>query len=93
MYFFYLWDFYFVSLHSMYSGFMKRPMHTVLPADRKILECRVLPKRGCGYVRFSSWEAAEEARVELDNRTATGLPATGPISKCFCFYCFLPAGI
>ena len=33
----------------------------VRPKDCQLLECRVLEGRGCGYIRFSSWEAAEEA--------------------------------
>lgn len=42
--------------------------------DRKILECRVLPGRGCGYVQFSSWEAAEDAKAELEDRLVNGWP-------------------
>lgn len=40
--------------------------------DTQILECRVLPGRGCGYLRMSSWAAAEEAKDALDNRSVTG---------------------
>jgi len=31
------------------------------PESSQLLECRVLPGKGCGYLRYASWEAAEEA--------------------------------
>eukprot|EP00929_Paragymnodinium_shiwhaense_P030509 TRINITY_DN17280_c0_g1_i2.p2 TRINITY_DN17280_c0_g1~~TRINITY_DN17280_c0_g1_i2.p2 ORF type:complete len:343 (+),score=86.82 TRINITY_DN17280_c0_g1_i2:114-1142(+) len=44
-----------------------------LPAHMcDLLECRVLNGKGCGYVRFSSWEAAEEAINNLNDRAVTG---------------------
>jgi len=44
------------------------------PAQCQLLECRVLPKRGCGYLRFASWGAAEEAIHALNERTVSGWP-------------------
>jgi len=43
-----------------------------LPSETELLECRVLPGKGCGYVRFASWTAAEEAFQALDERTVNG---------------------
>lgn len=40
----------------------------------QVLECRVLPGRGCGYIRFSSWEAAAEALSVLHERSVSGWP-------------------
>merc|ERR1712157_616436 len=37
-------------------------------------ECRALPGLGCGYLRFSSWEAASEALSALNERAVTGWP-------------------
>lgn len=42
------------------------------PFQCQLLECRVLPGRGCGYVRFSSWEAAAEAIQALNERAVSG---------------------
>jgi RNA recognition motif-containing protein len=42
------------------------------PSQCQLLECRVLPNRGCGYVRFSSWEAAQECIQALNERSVTG---------------------
>lgn len=47
---------------------------TVSPEQHELLECRVLPGKGCGYVRFSSWEAAEEAIQCLNERSVSGWP-------------------
>merc|ERR1719507_1560587 len=38
----------------------------------KLLECRVLPGKGCGYLRYATWEAAEEAFVALQGRQVEG---------------------
>jgi len=44
-----------------------------LPLDScKLLECRVLPGKGCGYLRYASWEAAEEAFSALQGRQVEG---------------------
>jgi RNA recognition motif-containing protein len=43
-----------------------------LPSETELLECRVLPGRGCGYIRFASWGAAEEAFKALNDRTVNG---------------------
>lgn len=44
-----------------------------LPRDScKLLECRVLPGKGCGYLRYASWEAAEEAYAALQGRQVEG---------------------
>lgn len=42
------------------------------PSDTEMLECRVLPGRGCGYIRFGSWAVAEEAIAALDERQVNG---------------------
>lgn len=42
------------------------------PSETELLECRILPGKGCGYVRFASWHAAEEAMEALDDRTVNG---------------------
>lgn len=42
------------------------------PHERQLLECRVLPNRGCGYMRFASWEAAQEAITALNERSVFG---------------------
>jgi len=42
------------------------------PSMCKVLECRVLPGRCCGYVKYSSREAAEEAIEALDDRAVSG---------------------
>mmetsp|Transcript_38871 Transcript_38871/g.61431 ORF Transcript_38871/g.61431 Transcript_38871/m.61431 type:complete len:507 (+) Transcript_38871:56-1576(+) len=42
------------------------------PRDIELLECRVLPGRGCGYLRFATWEAAEEAQQALNDRVVSG---------------------
>jgi len=42
------------------------------PKDCELLECRVLKERGCGYLRFSSWEAAKEAIEALNERQVSG---------------------
>lgn len=38
----------------------------------ELLECRVLPGRGCGYLRYTTWEAAEEAFNALQGRQVEG---------------------
>jgi len=44
-----------------------------LPLDScKLLECRVLPGKGCGYLRYATWEAAEEAFAALQGRQVEG---------------------
>lgn len=49
--------------------------HLGLTHERtQLLECRALPGRGCGYIRFSSWEAATEALAVLNGRAVTGWP-------------------
>eukprot|EP00746_Dinoflagellata_sp_MGD_P034711 gnl/MRDRNA2_/MRDRNA2_18295_c0_seq1.p1 gnl/MRDRNA2_/MRDRNA2_18295_c0~~gnl/MRDRNA2_/MRDRNA2_18295_c0_seq1.p1 ORF type:complete len:250 (-),score=57.09 gnl/MRDRNA2_/MRDRNA2_18295_c0_seq1:92-766(-) len=35
-------------------------------------ECRVLPNKGCGYIKFATWEAAEEAMDTLQDRQVDG---------------------
>merc|ERR1711904_117647 len=35
-------------------------------------ECRVLPGKGCGYIKFGSWEAAEQAMACLQDRMVDG---------------------
>mmetsp|Transcript_24293 Transcript_24293/g.46658 ORF Transcript_24293/g.46658 Transcript_24293/m.46658 type:complete len:261 (-) Transcript_24293:235-1017(-) len=42
---------------------------------RQLLECKTLPGQGCGYVRFSSWEAATEAIQQLNERAVSGWAA------------------
>lgn len=42
------------------------------PSETELLECRVLPGKGCGYIRFASWSAAEQAMEALDDRTVAG---------------------
>lgn len=42
------------------------------PQSCQILECRVLPGKGCGYLRYASWEAAEEAYAALQGRQVEG---------------------
>eukprot|EP00929_Paragymnodinium_shiwhaense_P118611 TRINITY_DN90524_c0_g1_i1.p1 TRINITY_DN90524_c0_g1~~TRINITY_DN90524_c0_g1_i1.p1 ORF type:complete len:610 (-),score=124.22 TRINITY_DN90524_c0_g1_i1:241-2070(-) len=44
----------------------------IQPHMNQLLECRVLPNRGCGYIKYSSWEAAQEALACLDNRSVAG---------------------
>jgi len=44
------------------------------PAQSEMLECRVLPGKGCGYVRFASQEASEQAIEELNERIVDGWP-------------------
>lgn len=44
------------------------------PEASHLLECRVLVGRGCGYLRYASWEAAEEAFVALQSRQVEGWP-------------------
>lgn len=45
----------------------------IMPPDQgQLIECRVLSGRGCGYVRFSSWDAAAEILKALDQRAVTG---------------------
>eukprot|EP00746_Dinoflagellata_sp_MGD_P142999 gnl/MRDRNA2_/MRDRNA2_75873_c0_seq1.p1 gnl/MRDRNA2_/MRDRNA2_75873_c0~~gnl/MRDRNA2_/MRDRNA2_75873_c0_seq1.p1 ORF type:complete len:281 (+),score=47.00 gnl/MRDRNA2_/MRDRNA2_75873_c0_seq1:73-915(+) len=41
-----------------------------------LLECRVLPGKGCGYIKLGSWEAAVEALQTLDNRRVDGWSQT-----------------
>lgn len=41
-------------------------------SGRELVECRVLPGRGCGYVAFASREAASEALEELHDRQVKG---------------------
>jgi len=45
---------------------------TLPPDSCKLLECRVLPGKGCGYLRYASWEAAEEAFAALQGRQVEG---------------------
>mmetsp|Transcript_33452 Transcript_33452/g.104283 ORF Transcript_33452/g.104283 Transcript_33452/m.104283 type:complete len:428 (+) Transcript_33452:406-1689(+) len=45
---------------------------TLPPDSCKLLECRVLPGKGCGYLRYASWEAAEEAYGALQGRQVEG---------------------
>eukprot|EP00927_Polykrikos_kofoidii_P027266 TRINITY_DN24056_c0_g2_i1.p1 TRINITY_DN24056_c0_g2~~TRINITY_DN24056_c0_g2_i1.p1 ORF type:complete len:604 (-),score=92.71 TRINITY_DN24056_c0_g2_i1:273-2084(-) len=45
---------------------------TVSPENALLLECRVLTGRGCGYLRYSTVEAAEEAFAALQDRQVTG---------------------
>lgn len=45
---------------------------SVHPSGCRLLECRVLPGRGCGYLRYASWEAAEEAFAALQGRQVEG---------------------
>eukprot|EP00747_Dinoflagellata_sp_TGD_P169257 gnl/TRDRNA2_/TRDRNA2_197797_c0_seq1.p1 gnl/TRDRNA2_/TRDRNA2_197797_c0~~gnl/TRDRNA2_/TRDRNA2_197797_c0_seq1.p1 ORF type:complete len:565 (-),score=77.42 gnl/TRDRNA2_/TRDRNA2_197797_c0_seq1:55-1704(-) len=40
----------------------------------RIIECRVLPNRGCGYLRYCTWEAADEAYAALQGRQVEGWP-------------------
>merc|ERR1719223_1359710 len=40
--------------------------------ETEILECRVLPGRGCGYLRFGSWQVAEQCQQALDEREVNG---------------------
>lgn len=47
---------------------------SVPPSQSQLLECRVLSGRGCGYLRFSSWQAASEAMQNLDGREVSGWP-------------------
>eukprot|EP00929_Paragymnodinium_shiwhaense_P017467 TRINITY_DN12675_c0_g1_i1.p1 TRINITY_DN12675_c0_g1~~TRINITY_DN12675_c0_g1_i1.p1 ORF type:complete len:565 (+),score=133.66 TRINITY_DN12675_c0_g1_i1:82-1695(+) len=47
---------------------------SVPPRDCEILECRVLTGKGCGYLRFSSWQAAQEAIDNLNDRAVDGWP-------------------
>eukprot|EP00933_Yihiella_yeosuensis_P084813 TRINITY_DN994_c1_g1_i1.p1 TRINITY_DN994_c1_g1~~TRINITY_DN994_c1_g1_i1.p1 ORF type:complete len:397 (-),score=104.98 TRINITY_DN994_c1_g1_i1:190-1380(-) len=42
------------------------------PAQCQVLECRVLPNKGIGYVQYSSWDAATQALEALDNRQVSG---------------------
>jgi len=42
------------------------------PRDTELLECRVLPGRGCGYLRFATWDAAEDAQQALNDRVVSG---------------------
>lgn len=42
------------------------------PQSCQILECRVLPGKGCGYLAYSSHEAAEEAYLALQGRQVEG---------------------
>lgn len=42
--------------------------------DFEILECRALVGKGCGYIRFSSWDAATECLEALDDRAVAGWP-------------------
>eukprot|EP00929_Paragymnodinium_shiwhaense_P093861 TRINITY_DN54177_c0_g1_i1.p1 TRINITY_DN54177_c0_g1~~TRINITY_DN54177_c0_g1_i1.p1 ORF type:complete len:730 (+),score=165.40 TRINITY_DN54177_c0_g1_i1:65-2254(+) len=44
----------------------------IQPSMKAVLECRVLAGRGCGYVKFSSWEAAQEAIAGLNDRSVAG---------------------
>lgn len=37
-----------------------------------MVECRVLEGKGCGYIKFGSWEAAEECMECLQNRKVDG---------------------
>lgn len=46
----------------------------VTPDAAELLECRVLPGRGCGYLRYASWDAAEEAFAALQGRAVDGWP-------------------
>lgn len=45
---------------------------TLPPESCKLLECRVLPGKGCGYLRYATWEAAEEAFAALQGRQVEG---------------------
>mmetsp|Transcript_115462 Transcript_115462/g.331409 ORF Transcript_115462/g.331409 Transcript_115462/m.331409 type:complete len:601 (-) Transcript_115462:12-1814(-) len=45
------------------------------PAKCRLLECRVLPNKGCGYLKYSSWEAADEAFHALQGRLVEGWPS------------------
>eukprot|EP00929_Paragymnodinium_shiwhaense_P063993 TRINITY_DN32020_c1_g1_i2.p1 TRINITY_DN32020_c1_g1~~TRINITY_DN32020_c1_g1_i2.p1 ORF type:complete len:160 (-),score=35.98 TRINITY_DN32020_c1_g1_i2:179-658(-) len=38
----------------------------------QMLECRVLNGRGCGYIKFVAWEAAQEAIANLNDRSVAG---------------------
>jgi len=42
------------------------------PESCELLECRVLPGKGCGYLRYPTWEAAEEAYAALQGRQVEG---------------------
>eukprot|EP00927_Polykrikos_kofoidii_P033808 TRINITY_DN28657_c0_g1_i1.p1 TRINITY_DN28657_c0_g1~~TRINITY_DN28657_c0_g1_i1.p1 ORF type:complete len:569 (+),score=91.69 TRINITY_DN28657_c0_g1_i1:77-1783(+) len=42
------------------------------PSMCQLTECRVLPDKGIGYVRFSSWEAAQESIAALNERSVSG---------------------
>eukprot|EP00927_Polykrikos_kofoidii_P031323 TRINITY_DN26960_c0_g1_i1.p1 TRINITY_DN26960_c0_g1~~TRINITY_DN26960_c0_g1_i1.p1 ORF type:complete len:641 (+),score=95.03 TRINITY_DN26960_c0_g1_i1:126-1925(+) len=44
------------------------------PEDSEILECRVLPGRGIGFLRFAAWNAAEKCLDELNHRRVNGWP-------------------
>lgn len=45
---------------------------TLAPEMCQIIECRVLPNRGCGYLKYTSWEAAQEAIQALNDRAVSG---------------------
>jgi len=45
---------------------------SVPPYQSTLLECRVLPGKGCGYLKYPSWEAAEEAFNALQGRQVEG---------------------
>lgn len=45
---------------------------TVPRHQRQVLECRVLPHKGCGYVRFATWEAAGQVMELLHERKVSG---------------------
>lgn len=50
----------------------KQLSFTVPPDQCDLVECRVLMGRGCGYLRYNTSEAAEEAFSELDGRLVDG---------------------
>jgi len=48
------------------------PFSRLSSAQTQIHECRVLPNKGVGYLRFGSWEAAQEAINSLNDRAVSG---------------------
>eukprot|EP00927_Polykrikos_kofoidii_P033541 TRINITY_DN2835_c0_g2_i1.p1 TRINITY_DN2835_c0_g2~~TRINITY_DN2835_c0_g2_i1.p1 ORF type:complete len:570 (+),score=91.31 TRINITY_DN2835_c0_g2_i1:219-1712(+) len=54
------------------NGLIEQVQFSCDPSMSQLLECRVLPNRGCGYIRFASWEAAQECIQTLNERSVTG---------------------
>lgn len=43
-----------------------------LKTQSELLECRVIPHKGCGYLRWAKWQTTEEAIEALEERQVTG---------------------